>query len=97
MSLGVNQMCTKMNEHAPTNGCAEYMFKKGSFEKGGGELKFDYSGVFSCLRLFFPEKKTIFDEITMITIILCHEPLPFSTIAQLLPLPPQNMLDCVIG
>jgi hypothetical protein len=51
LSLGVNQMWTKKNSHAPKNECVDfkyiYMPKKGIFEKKKKEFKFDHSSVFS--------------------------------------------------
>jgi hypothetical protein len=51
-SLGVNQMCTKKNDHALQSESAEY-FKyipqKGSFEK---KIKFDHSHIFSWLYFY---------------------------------------------
>jgi hypothetical protein len=82
-SQGVNPMCTKKNDHAPKSECVDFsnkLLKKRSF--GKTQVWPFFCLLLSSLSLL--PKKLIF---------LCHGPLPFSTRAHLLPLPPQNPLD----
>jgi len=53
-SLGVNQMWTKRNDHAPKNKCVDFFIdvEKGSIEK---RVKFEHSFVIFYLQLLFPE------------------------------------------
>ena len=59
LSLHVNRMWTKRNDHAPKSECVFifiYVLKKGKFEK----FRFDHSFVFSYLHLLFlPQKKSL--------------------------------------
>ena len=72
-SIGVSQLWTKRNDHAPKSECADYFNicpKKGSFEK----LKFDHSFVFYYFHLLFFQKKSLK---IYYSNILCHGPLVF--------------------
>ena len=88
-SLGVNQMWTKRKNHAPKSECADFF---NICPKKAVLKKFDHSFVFFCLRLVFPNNKSINYYYYYYNNIYLPWPLPFSTRAPLLPLPPQNLL-----
>ena len=85
--------CTKMW----TCWCVSYMPKKGSFGKGKRKNQSSLTMFLGLLlsSSSFPPKK--FHQNFIITIFLCHGPLPFFTRALLLPLPLQNPLNRVSG
>ena len=87
-----NSMWTKRNDQASKGECVGFLNispKLAIFRKPNQVWPF------SCLHLILSQKK--FCHFLTITTFLCHGPLPFSTRAPLLPLPPRNPLDHVSG
>ena len=91
-SLGVNQMWTKRNNHAPNVNVLIFLFylnicpKRASLRGDSGERereKFDLSCLLYSSSSLLQKK---FHQQKFSAIFLCHGPLSFSTIAPLLPL-----------
>ena len=90
-SLGVNQLWTKRNNRAKIERANFLIYvHKRQFQKKNWP--------FFCLLLSSSSlSQYTFHYKNILTIFLGHRPLCFSTIAPLLPLPPQNPLDHVSG
>ena len=75
-SLGVNQMWTKRNDHAPKANVLIFFFfkcpKRANLKK---KLKFDHSLIF----FSSPQNISLILFLFHITSLLCHGPLPFSS------------------
>ena len=98
-SLGVTRMWIERNDHAPKSECVEifqHMPKKGNFdkekEKSSLSIVLSSSSLSLSLSLSLsppPQKRNHCK--TTIASFLCYGPLLSSTIALILPLPPQNL------
>jgi hypothetical protein len=93
-SLGVNQMSTKRNGHAPISEHADFFDICPKYVVLRQTLVWPFSCLLLCSCPPFPKKTYKY---IIIKTFLCHGPLPFSTIAPILPLPPQTLLDHVNG
>ena len=94
-SLGVNQTWTKRNDHAAKVNVLVFLNicqKKAVLKRKRKTRVWPFSYLLLSSSSL-PQKNISIKQ--FITSLMCHGPLPFSTRALLLPLPPQNPLDRV--